>query len=224
MANEIEKQTLNLFAMAVREFVGSFGTGSKNDLNLGRLLSALFLFAIAFLLVGVEALKVLFRRNFSRESVSIVQIVIASLAFVGWGWVCLSLKAGEMYSEMKGLTFAAWFYVAIGALVLVRGVFEWNKSYDKKNEGTLLGESILLGFLKNSWWNEYRLKMIAEPLTIFAIALPLTAMNFYLGIPLVFCGMSQVIFNLVYLVKGVEEVQGNSSNDKNQIGSRTPVQ
>lgn len=222
MANEIERQTLNLFAMGIREFVGAFS--NQNEANPGRLLTAMFLFVVAFLFVGVEALKILFRRNFSSETVSIGQIIIASLAFMGWGYLCFHLEdQGSNNETYVGLTTVGWFYLIFGFIVLARGIFEWQKSYDKKN-GTLLGESMLLGFLKNSWWNEYRLKMIAEPLTVFAIALPLTAMNFYLGTPLVFCGISQIIFNLIFAIKRVEEIPDNSGSSINQVSRRNTVE
>lgn len=223
MANEIEKQTLNFFVMGVREFLGAFS--NSKDLNLGRLVIAIFLLSIAFLFVGVEALKVMFRRKFIRGEVNIVLLIIATLAFFGWGWLCFSLKEREGYLEMASiLKFAGWFYFIIGILVLIRGVLEWNKSNDRKNTGTVLGESILLGFLKNSWWNEYRIKMFAEPLTVFAVALPLTAINFYLGIPLVFCGISQAIFNLILSIKQVEETSESANADKNQVQKRNTVQ
>lgn len=222
MANEIEKQTLNFFVMGVREFLGAFS--NSKDLNLGRLVIAIFLLSIAFLFVGVEALKVMFRRKFIRGEVNIVLLIIATLAFFGWGWLCFSLKEREGYLEMERiLIFAGRFNFAIGILVLVRGVLEWNKSNDRKNTGTILGESILLGFLKNSWWNEYRIKMFAEPLTVFAVALPLTAINFYLGIPLVFCGISQAIFNVILSIKQVEETI-ESPSDRNEVQKRNTVQ
>jgi len=222
MANEIEKQTLNFLVMGTREFLGAFS--NSKELNPGRFVIAILLFAIAFLFVGVEALKVIFRRNLRRSEVNIILIIISALAFFGWGWLCFSLKEGEGYLEIsKSLTFAGWLYLAVGLLVLARGIFEWNKSNDKKNKGTLLGESILLGFLKNSWWNEYRLKMIAEPLTVFAIALPFTALNFYLGIPLIFCGVSQVISNLIFMIRKVEETPDDTNTGINQVSTKNTV-
>lgn len=222
MANEIEKQTLNFFVMGIREFLGSFD--SRGEAPPGRIVIAIFLLLIAFLFVGVEALKVLFRKNFSREAVSVVQIIIAGAAFFGWGWLCFSLKEDNLELE-DVFGFAGWFYIALSVLVLVRGVFEWQKSYSKKLKGTILGESTILGFLKNSWWTEYRILMIAEPLTVFAIALPLVAVNFYLGIPLVFCGISQVIFNLIFSIRVVEETSDNLDSDRNQSGNKNlPVQ
>lgn len=222
MAKEVEKQTLNFFLMGMREFLGSF-TDSK-DPNWGRLIIAIFLLLIAFLFLGIEALKVIFRGTFIKGEANVIPIILASFAFLGWSWLCFS-QIGEVNSERKNsLTFAGWLYLAISLIVLARGVYEWDKSNNRKKSGTILGESILLGFLKNSWWNEYRLKMFAEPLTVFAFALPLLMVDFYLGVPLVFCGISQVVFNVIFTIKQIEEAPDKLNSDKNSSSNRSTVQ
>lgn len=222
MAIENEKHTLNFFVMGMRELLGSF-TDSK-DPNWGRIIISAFLLCIAFLFIGVEALKVIFRRNFIKNEVNIIVIILAAFAFWGWAWLCFSQQESENYRDIKdNLTVAGWLYIFIGLIVLARGAYEWNKS-NKSNSGTILGESILLGFLKNSWWDEYRLKLFAEPLAVFAIALPLVAVNYYLGIPLLFCGVSQIIFNFIFAIKRIEYLSGNLDSESNNVNNKNVVQ
>lgn len=211
MANEVEKQTLNFFAMAIRESIGSVserGGRDGNEPNFGRLILAAFFFSLAFIFCGAEAMKVIFRRDFAKDTVGIVPIIVAAIAFIGWGGWCIgvSFYATEDFSVIGSpLSFAVTgvFYLILGIRVWARGAREWNLSNNYEG-GTALGKATLLSFLIESGWSEYKSKQIGEPLIVLALGILFSGINILWGIPLLFCAVSMTGINIFSYMRRVE--------------------
>lgn len=218
-------QTLNFFAMGIREAVGA--TQGK-DGNAPRAIAAIFFFALAFIFSGVEAVKILLRRDFAKNSIDLFPLLLSGLSFIGWGGWCLSVPVSILMfadsnidispiGSIASFVIGGLFYLFVGLRVLVRGYGEWKNSHNEDG-GTTLGVSTILGFLRDSGWSEYQIKQIAEPSLLFATGVLLSGINLFLGIPLFFCGVSSVAFNLLSYKQKVENTplrarRGGKMND-----------
>jgi protein-S-isoprenylcysteine O-methyltransferase Ste14 len=210
MANEVETQTLNYFVMAVRHFIE--GIRAK-DADPGKMIAALFFLGLGLLFTGAEAMKIVFRRDFAKDTVGIVQIIIASLIFIGCGVaglipaIAMTIgnveDAGSYFESPLSFAITGLFYLMLGIWIFIKGLREWNLSLENE-EGTALGESTFLGFLKDSGWSEFKISQRAEPLTVLALGILLSGINIFMGIPLLFCAVTLYIFSLISYKKQIE--------------------
>lgn len=146
-------------------------------------------------MVGVEPLKVIFRKNFGKKGIKVLTLLIACFAFFVIGIVILmmgiknkNLPTGSLDGQISyiitGLFYIILcFFVLIKAILLIRDAKHINQDYK--------GDSHLLRFMASKWWSRERIQGIAEPFYTIAFGICFSLnVNILGGLPIVVCGLS----------------------------------
>lgn len=218
-----------LAGKAFTELINS--TNDKNSSGQIRLVLAL-LGLLAF--VGVETVKVIFRKNFGSKSLNIAKIVLSFLAFVGIGLIAITVYAEygtsdeeQVIGSHSSFLVTGLFYFGLGIYVLVKGLVEKAKSKRLMRVYPLFrGESTILSFLIKDGWSPSRVQTVAEPVLTLALGIFLLAYNLLLGFPVIFCAISVWVYQLFEQVVGVMSVVDNTMQQKghNRGGNFSEVQ
>lgn len=190
----------------------------------------LMLVAIAILaFVGVEAVKVVFRKNFGSKGLSLFRVILSAVAFILLAWLALEMMADPDAAEVgtqASFKYAAGFYVLFALYILVKGIIEKVKP-NSSVHAQYRGDSILLGFLMKAGWSQAKVQNLAEPLFTFAIGLFLSAVNPIWGLPIVFCAISVWLHLIMEAVFGISQVRdvlaekGYQASQKSQFNEVT---
>jgi hypothetical protein len=159
--------------------------------------------------VGNEAVKVLFRRNFTFSPLGWIRMVICVLCFGGISaisFVCVNSKESfALKSASPDAHLASGVFFAILAItVLIKGL----KHADKHSLYEYSGDSVLLSFLKKDNWKEPYIQNFAEPFLVLAIGISFTFFDYFAGTTIIFCALSvwaNALFDMFFKASSMEE-------------------
>lgn len=147
--------------------------------------------------VGADALKVVFRKNFGQDGLSMVRVALSFLAFCMISTAAFILskpetEINETFGTHQSYLFVGVFYLILAFFVLIKGIQR------KKESKTHLhihpdykGDSYLLsGLISKNGWSQANVQNWAEPLITIALGSLLAMINLLWGIPLIFCAIS----------------------------------
>lgn len=168
----------------------------------------LLMLSAALLVLGSQAMLVLFRTNFGQKVIKKWAITLSSLSFIGWGWltfllafytsseVDLAILGGEI-----GCYFTSVFYVAFGVLIYFIGNNEIKKSNLLELPPYFRGDSVLLGFIDKTGNNQGYIQKVAEPLILLSLGVFFSAFSYMLCLPVFYCLISLIAHNFFYGVQ-----------------------
>lgn len=189
---------------------------STDDKNKGAQ-TRLMLVAIGLLaFVGVEAVKVVFRKNFGTNGISILKLVIASIAFGLISFAAFGIYGSESiedseFGSQDSFLYMAIFYAFFTIYILFKGVTEKGRANNNVHEN-YRGDSSILGFLIKEGWTQAKVQNLAEPLFTLALGVFLMAINIFWGLPLIFCAISVWLNLLIESFLGLDKVRDTLSN------------
>lgn len=195
-----------LFKYAIDAFLGADNKNKEGNMMLIiALVLAVFIF-IALIYAGVEVVKLLFRKNFGKQGVSMFRVVLCAIAFFALAGFCYVASTDYTY-ELESLGtkesffYASIFFLFLGLIVFIKGIL----SKVKNNENVppiYRGDSSVLGFLIKGGWSQSLVQDLAEPLFFLALGVYLLSFNFIWGLPVIFSAVS------TWLHLGIESVFG----------------
>lgn len=162
--------------------------------------------------VGSEAVKVIFRKNFGKKGIDTTRIVLCSIVFILIGVFAFFLSKSNNHSfaaeNQTEFLIAAIFYIILSVYVLVKGFGAIEKAQKNDNAApNYKGDSELLSFLITEGGNQSTVQNLAEPFLLIVLGLFLASFNFLLGLPLMFCGVSVWVEQVLEKIFGVNQVQ-----------------
>lgn len=188
-----------------------------------------FLAILAF--VGVEAVKIVFRKNFGVKGISTLRLAISIIIFgmiSSFGFVeyyaPTDLSKGYGHSSFLAM---GVLYAILTTYLIVKGWIEKTKSSNVLNE-YYRGDSVILAFLMKGekGWKQSTVQNFAEPVLMLALGFFFFSINPFLGIPIAFCGLS-VWFNLILELAmdlgGVSTKLANMGYEYSQTGTFSEV-
>jgi hypothetical protein len=198
-----EKVGKALLGRAGKEFTEAVLTEDERQQD--RSLKVVFfaLAAILFylgLLVGAQAMKVVFRTNMGKGAINPFIVYLIPLVFITWS-VCVYFIAIESIGEAElpivpgSFLLTSIFYYVLAVLIFFLGRNELRKI--PNNPEGYQGDSKLLFSLKNSGWSKRQIQYIAEPLSVFAISIIFWVINPLLAAPLILCLISMIAGSIV---------------------------
>ena len=162
--------------------------------------------------VGSEAAKVIFRKNFGKKGIGTTKLLLCSIVFILIGIFAFFLSKSNNHSlvveNQTEFLIAAVFYIILGVYVLVKGLGAVEKA--KNNDSAApnyKGDSELLSFLITEGVQQNTVQNLAEPFLLIVLGLFLASFNYILGIPLIFCGVSVWVEQVLEKIFGVNQVQ-----------------
>lgn len=162
------------------------------------LLAALGLFAF----VGEEAVQVLFRKDFGKDGLDRLRLVLcfilfeilAAICFLTWHYADHPL---ENIGSEQSFVWAGIFYLILGFVVLQKGSRDYEKALASKKPYKYTGDSALLEFLASEGWSQSKIQNFWEPIFVIGIGTFLSFINLLWGIPVIYCGLSVWICNIL---------------------------
>lgn len=211
--NFISNEVFNRLTGAFYKYFFESFVNSKDERS-GNVATLLFLAILAY--AGVEASKVLFRKNFGVNGISIGRLFLSSIAFIILGIVTYYYYSGfdtetaEMGTQSSFLA-ASLFYFILAIYIFLKGMLSRKQNALHPN---YRGDSSVLGFLMKGkrGWKQSTVQNVAEPLFLLAIGIFLSAVNLWWGIPLVFCAISVWLHLAMEAIMGVGEISELLSN------------
>lgn len=184
--------------------------------------------------VGVEAVKVTFSNDFKKRGVNTIRLFVCAACFIALAALAFYLHGKPIQETAKyGLAGSfipvAIFHIFFATFILVKGFKGIRKAEEpvisiplldkhfpainygnKGNSKTARhrGDSHLLSFLLKDGWSEDAIRYFAEPVTFIAIGTGLSFINLLWGLPIVFCGLSvwiHQIMKLIFFNKAMEQ-------------------
>ena len=194
---------------------------SKNDRN-G---SVAILLALALLAYGgVEAVQLIFRKNFGKKGVNVYRLILSTIVFVVLAIVSFNYYndyTSDLISMGSKSSFLATgiFYLALAVFILVKGILALSQKKTHAIHESYRGDSGLLGFLARGTWSQSLVQNLAEPLLLMSIGFFLLPINSLWGIPLMFCALSSWIHLLMETIMGIVGIR-NILSDKGFVHSK----
>lgn len=162
----------------------SAGRAALSDNPKGGQLSQLLIFQ-SVLLAGAEAVKVIFRKNFKKDSIDLLSVGIACFCFAG-------ISAFSFWQMSKTESDVDYFrgaiYAAVTLFVVWQGVAKHAKSSDTNPNPD--GESDLLGFLYKDGVSSTQIQYVYEPIVLLSVGIFYCFFDIWGGVPLIGCGVS----------------------------------
>ncbi|RAJ89908.1 hypothetical protein LX87_05597 [Larkinella arboricola] len=214
----------DLVGQASKSFIDSFN--EKNNAAQTRLFLAV---AGILVFVGAEVVKVVFRKNFGREGLSLTRVILSFICLLIISILFFSDILDDEIGSKASNIFMGVLYGSIAFYTLIAGVKEWKISHDPKRlpknyknvPEDYKGSSTLLSFLLDEGWKQSAVQNFIEPITIILVAIGLTLVNLVAGIPLAFCAVSIWLYQLAEFIFGfnnhVDDVlknQGHRTENK----------
>lgn len=202
-------------------FNNSFKSITNNKDNASKV--RMIVFAIVLLTyVGVEAVRIIFRSNFGRKGIGIWQFIISIIVFVAitvFSYNSYSSFDNYMadYGSETSFFYTAIFYFGLSIFLLVKGIVEIRKKGKTTKSDSYRGDSILLGFLSESGWNQAKIQNLAEPLLVLAIGVSLSPINLLLGLPLIISAISVWVHYLYDYLRGLLDARNELSNRRGYL-------
>ncbi|OLY95601.1 hypothetical protein SAMN05444008_1307 [Cnuella takakiae] len=189
---------------------GTINSPVEVDRHLSRLL---YLSVVAiFAFVGVEPMKVIYRKNFGYGGINPLCLAVSCFLFLILGLISIGVAIGGVFSPSK-TDDAAMFYQTEGgsiAFMLIGLLYIWIAKYafskgwkdyklSKKSTKPLgyLGDSVLLEPLRKEGWSQERIQWVAEPLATILIGICICLFNIFGGIPIIICGLSLWVYSII---------------------------
>jgi protein-S-isoprenylcysteine O-methyltransferase Ste14 len=189
------------------------GTIVKKTNPKGNLLIILLLFSVLIILayISAKAVKIIFRKNFKKDTIGGFTISISSLFFFCIGTCSFVLMNSSNSLGPKSSTPESYFltgmlYIFLALIILIRGIYHCKHVNDEYNRD---GESYLLGALEQEGWKPNHIRNFAEPIFIISIGHFLYSINWLAGLPIIFCGISVWIVLIVNPIRFGKPMQRN---------------
>ena len=211
-------QIFNRLTGSIWKYAFETTVADSKDPNKRRSGNILFLIIVAILAyAGVEAAKLLFRKNFGKKGISITRMVLSIIAFLiisgitFYYYTTFTLEDASIGSK-ESFLYTAIFYIVLSGYILFRGINSISKN--PKIEA-YRGDSYLLGFLMKGkkGWSQSLVQNLAEPLLLLAFGIFFTGINLFWGIPLIFCAISCWVHLLLETIVGLVK-ERNYLSDK----------
>lgn len=179
-----------LVGQAINKAIDS--TDEKNKSAQIRLFLAV---AGILLFVGVEAVKVVFRKNFGVKGINIFRLVLCFGCFLALG-IGLIVAAGESSLDTNWFSSSSFlisgaFYIIVAVYILRKGIIGRMRAVKSQNFSDFTGESDLLSTLATDYgWSDNKIKYLGEPLYTLLIGFAFIFYNPIASIPFIFCAIS----------------------------------
>lgn len=179
-----------------------------------------------FSYLGNEVIKVVFRQNFGSNGLSLLKSILASLSFVLWAIIALLIIKNDSeelswVGNQTTLNITFGTYIVLAIFVIVKAVAQKAKPNERANPN-YRGDSKLLSFLMKEGWSQAKVQNMAEPASVLALGVFLSAISLMLGLPLVFCALSVWLHSLIESFFGLsqlrDELAESGSNPSGQKG------
>lgn len=180
--------------------------------------------AIALLTyVGVDVVKIIFRKNFGRKGFNLFKVILGAIAFGAIAWVNFDFSTsenptmGDISFSPSVLFITAIFYGIVTLYLLAKGIMEKMRNVKTIHEA-YRGDSIYFDFLVNEGWSPAKVQNVAEPLTLLGLGVFLSAVNPFWGVPLIFCALSvwvYLLFEKFYGISHVRDILANQGYKRN---------
>lgn len=178
--------------------------------------------------VGEEAVQVLFRKNFGKDGLNPVRVIvcfvffelIAVICFLIWGYADHPFKVG---GSQTSFIWAGTFYMLLGLTVLIKGKKDIENSKISTKTYKYAGDSALLGFLTSEGWSHAKIQSIWEPIFVIAIGTFLSFINLLWGIPVIYCGLSVWICSILdalFLESPNSQPPGQSPHGRKPVNTK----
>jgi len=175
-----------------------------------------------FAFVGEEAVQILFRKNFGKDGLDKLRIVLCFALFEILAIICvLTWQYADHPLEKIGsessFIWAGIFYLVLGFVILLKGSSDFKKAIGSKKPYKYAGDSALLGFLASEM-SQSKIQNFWEPIFVIAIGIFFTCINLLWGIPVIYCGLSVWICNV--LDRLFLDPTNSQNFDQSQFGRR----
>lgn len=190
---------------------GSNRTPSTSSKTLFTSVKIMLVILAILLFVGAEAVKVVFRTNFGSKSINPYKLVLCAACFLAMGLFSISvIYENEFLISNFGLfSFIATgiFYIFLSLFILIKG-FRQKKNAERSSDfSEYEGNSYILSFLADEGWPQKKIKTLAEPLLCIAVGFFFSPINPFLGIPIIFCGLSVWLYQVIENIWGLNPVK-----------------
>lgn len=221
-----------LFRLVLKNTFNSPSSGNPKDTRGENELMLALLGILAF--VGVEAVKVVFRRNFGKQGLSLIKVVLSFVIFVAISIIAFKLNAPDSginpeYGSHKSYIWVSIFYAFLGVFVLIAGLYHQSQIPNNDVPLHYKGDSYLLSSLiEEKGWKQTNVQNWAEPLLVLLLGGILAYINLLWGLPLVFCAISVWGYQIVEYLFGQNQVAdtiqrrgySNQSDDFTHVKNR----
>jgi len=199
-------EVFNNLGGAFFRYAEETGDPTKNSAEIRLAVVALGILVI----VGHEAIKIIFRRNFGSEGLSMTKLIIAALAFGIISYSSYSIYEAEsdfmQANSLNSDIITSIFYTFLAIYILVKGFTQKAKPNDGFHT-QYRGDSTLLSFLVKGGWSPAKVQNQAEPLLTLALGVFLSAINLLWGLPLIFCAVSVWLHSVLESIMGLSKVR-----------------
>lgn len=167
-------------------------TGEENGSAIFRLLLTI---CGILIIVGAEAVKIVYRKNFGVAGFDIFKLIACVLCLGGVSALAFEqVNSFDNFALESGTNTTHFItgilYALLALYVLVVGIVHAVKAAKDNQHANYNGESNLLGFLLKEWRSEEAIQYGAEPVLTIAIGIFLLGFNKLAGWPIIFCGIS----------------------------------
>lgn len=175
----------------------SLAADSKDQGRQNQAVMTIFLALLAILVVvGTEPFKVLLRKNIGKFALGIGCIIVAGLVYISIGVLLIKADLGFRASNKDIFLAGGFFYIILGAGVLICGI----KEYFKGRQDFYRGDSTVFGFLIEKGTRQERIWTVYEPLSCILIGGILYLLHPFIGLPILITAIS-FLFNELYNVR-----------------------
>ncbi len=166
---------------------------------------------------GYEAVKVLFRKNYTLTTLGIVRLVLCFLCFVGISIISFyCIDSTDNFAQVSASSrvhiFSTGFFAILAAVVLIKGFVSGKKVQGEEYNG----DSNVLAFLK---WKKPIIQNFAEPALVLTIGITYLFFDYLAGGALIFCALS-VWFNMVFEMFFSTRSMEDNVKDLNKVHDR----
>lgn len=198
----------------------SFTEGSKNY----RAKSISFLLILVLLTyVGVELVKILFRRRFGKKGLRSAKLLFVGLALavvsiIGFVQYFDPNEVDQFWLGSKNIALVTGvFYAALVLYVAIKGFREKGRVNLYSTPEYYRGTSTVLGFLIQSGWKPSSVQNLAEPLLLLAIGVSLLSTSLLLGLPLIISAISYWIHLAAERIMNFHHARDRTANQGHEI-------
>lgn len=184
---------------------------STNERNNSAVFRLLLVLIGIFSFIGVEAVKVIYRSNFGKNGLSLFRAILSSILFAVIAYLSIIASNGNFDSLSKlgskpTFQVTAIFYGFLSLYILVKSFYQKLKPNENIHPN-YRGDSTILGFLMKSSLSQASVQNFAEPLSMLALGIFFSAVNFLWGLPLVFCAISVWLHLLMESFMGLSSIR-----------------
>lgn len=187
--------TDNMFSGLIGKAINEGIESTRKDNNPAYIRLVIALAGI-LLFVGNEAVKVIFRKNYGFNGISMFRVIVCFLCFLLLGIISVtfSFESSEKLSEMwfgrVSFFVSGAFYIGLSFYLLRKALLGRKNSIQRQDYSNYHGDNDLLNLLHLHGWSESKIKYLAEPLYTLLLGTAVLFYNPFASIPFFICALS----------------------------------